>query len=85
MRIKQKQEDEVLDELIREVKSVHQHNALITALGNKAMQPRHWNKVFALLDVPSAGGMSQTIVLDQLIKDRAEDHIEEIEDISGAA
>lgn len=44
------QKDEVLEALTTEVKMVSQNSNLILALGNKNMQPRHWNKVFALLD-----------------------------------
>ena len=50
MKMNKGDRDEVLDELIREVKDVEQHKNLIMALCSKAMQPRHWGKVFACLD-----------------------------------
>ena len=85
MKIKTKGEDEVLDELIKEVKLVHQHCGLYLALGNKAMQKRHWHKVYALLDVPVPGNLELGITFFQLLQDHADEHAEAIEDISGAA
>ena len=42
--------DEVLDTALAEIKDVSRHNALILALGQKAMQDKHWSKVWALVD-----------------------------------
>jgi len=42
--------DEVLDTAQAEIKDVSRHNALITALGQKAMQDKHWAKVWALVE-----------------------------------
>jgi hypothetical protein len=42
--------DEVLDTAQAEIKDVSRHNSLITALGQKAMQDKHWAKVWALVD-----------------------------------
>ena len=35
--------------LIQEIEKVASHSKLIEDLGNKNMQKRHWDKVFALL------------------------------------
>ena len=77
--------DEVLDAFSLEVKSVVAHANLITALGNKAMRPRHWKKVFALTDGNFTGSLDLGITFHQLIQDGAENYAEEIEDISGCA
>jgi len=38
--------DEVLDAAKAEVKNVARHSNLISALGNPAMQEKHWNNVW---------------------------------------
>lgn len=81
-------EDEVLDELNKEVSSVVGHLKLIVALGQRAMEKRHWKKVFDLTEGMSSmgGSLEQTCTFDQLIKDGGlEAFTEEIEDISGMA
>lgn len=50
MIISKKGEDEVLDELQKEVQYVVGHLKLIVALGQKAMEKRHWKKVFDLTE-----------------------------------
>lgn len=78
--------DEVLDELSSEVKEAQAHCPLIMALGSKAMMPRHWNKVYTLLDTGMTASAVQTITLNTLTEEfHAMDHVEDIEDISGAA
>lgn len=78
--------DEVLEELTRDVKEVEAHKSLILALGSKAMQPRHWVKVFNVLDTTTPANLDVGITLRELIDDnQAMEHVEEIEDISGAA
>lgn len=78
--------DEVLEELIREVKVVDDHKNLIQALGSKAMMPRHWAKVYAALETSPPGNLDVGITLNDLIEQQgAVEHTEEIEDISGAA
>lgn len=42
--------DEVLEAAIAEVKSVSKYSALISALGNKSMQEKHWVKVWGLVE-----------------------------------
>jgi hypothetical protein len=62
MKIKARDEvDEVLDAFTDEVKEVHAHKELIQALGRPAMQPRHWKKVFALLEGNFTGGLDLPI------------------------
>lgn len=78
--------DEVLDEVTKEVNEVVGHKNLLLALGSKAMQQRHWVKVFAALDRPMPNldvGITMSLLLDD--EHNAMDHVEEIEDISGGA
>lgn len=44
------EQDEVLEELTKDVKQAESHKVLIAALGNKAMRSRHWDKVYQTLD-----------------------------------
>jgi dynein heavy chain len=89
MRIKmgKDEQDDVLDAFSLEVKAVVAHAPLITALGNPAMRPRHWKKVFALTEGNFTGHSLDVggITFNQLIQDGAENYVEQIEDISGAA
>lgn len=50
MKMPKDEVDEVLDELTRDVTEVQAHKSLIISLGSKAMQPRHWVKVFNELE-----------------------------------
>ena len=84
--MKKDEKDEVLDELSREVKETQAHCPLILALGSKAMMARHWNKVYTVLEAPLTNSNIQTITLNTLTEEyHAMDHLEAIEDISGAA
>ena len=49
------------------------------------MQPRHWKKVFALLEGNFTGGLDLPIQFSQLLTDGAANFVEEIEEISGQA
>lgn len=88
MTLTKKGEDEVLDELSKEVTGVFGHLKLIVALGQKAMEKRHWKKIFDLTEGMSSmsNNLEQTCTFDYLIKDgNIEAHTEDIEDISGMA
>jgi hypothetical protein len=50
LKMKFKDGDEVLEAARGEVGSVQKFSALIAALGNRAMQDKHWGKVWALVD-----------------------------------
>ena len=77
MKIKARDQiDEVLDAFSLEVKSVVANAPLITALGNKAMQTRHWKKVFALTEGNFTGSLDLGITLHQLIQDGADNFVE---------
>ena len=77
MKIKGRDEvDEVLDAFTMEVKAVVAHAPLITALGNPAMKPRHWKKVFALTDGNFTGSLDLGITFNQLIQDGADNYVE---------
>ena len=85
-KMRKDEKDEVLDELTREVKEIQAHSNIILALGSKAMQKRHWAKVFNVLEVPNPGNLDLGVTLNSLTEEyHAMDHAEEIEDISGAA
>jgi hypothetical protein len=79
--------DKVLELLDTEVKSVVEHKGLLQALGSDAMKPRHWQKVYACLDMQSPGNLDAVgVTLTDLIEEcHADKHISEIEDISGCA
>lgn len=78
--------DEVLDSLTNDVKIVDGHKNLITALGSKAMQARHWGKVYACLEQAPPANLDVGITLATLVDEyKAMDKLEDIEDISGAA
>ena len=50
------------------------------------MMARHWNKVYTVLEAPLTSSNIQTITLNTLTDEyHAMEHIEDIEDISGAA
>ena len=81
------EKDEVLEALTSEVMRVKDHSRLISALGNKAMLDKHWNRVFDVIGVQKMGNMYQNITLNYLISEpyRADTHIEEIEVIAAQA
>jgi dynein heavy chain len=87
MRIKmgKEEQDDVLDAFSLEVKAVVTHAPLITALGNPAMKLRHWKRVFSLTEGNFTGSLDLGITFNQLIQDGAENYVEQIEEISGAA
>jgi dynein heavy chain len=86
MKMAKEDVDEVLDELIAEVKSVDEHKVLISALGSRAMMERHWKKVYDKLDAQMPPNLDLSIYLQELIEQHhAMDHVDAIEDISGAA
>jgi hypothetical protein len=86
MKMAKEDVDEVLDELIAEVKAVDEHKVLISALGSRAMMERHWKKVYDKLDAQMPPNLDLSIYLQELIEQHhAMDHVEEIEDISGCA
>jgi uncharacterized protein HemY len=41
--------DQVLEALKAEVKEFGHHNNLVLALGNKALEQKHWDKIFGLI------------------------------------
>ena len=55
MKMEEGEVDNVLEAFSEEVKEVVQHTGLITWLGNTAMRGRHWEKVYALTEVPFTG------------------------------
>lgn len=47
------QADQVLEALKAEVKEFGHHNNLVLALGNKALEQKHWDKIFGLIGQPT--------------------------------
>mmetsp|Transcript_9244 Transcript_9244/g.8680 ORF Transcript_9244/g.8680 Transcript_9244/m.8680 type:complete len:356 (-) Transcript_9244:2253-3320(-) len=74
--------DEVLEQLTTEVKKVAAHGNLIMALGNKNMQKRHWEKVFALLAEQDKPANIRQFNFNYLIQKGIDAHYEKIEEIS---
>ena len=79
-RVPKGQKDEVVEALITKIKQVVANIGVIQDLGNKAIQPRHWAKIFDHLEGnPYVEGRGFT--LNQLIEDgvfRIKDVVEEI-------
>lgn len=45
--------DQILEALKAEVKEFGHHNNLVLALGNKALEQKHWDKIFGLIGQPT--------------------------------
>jgi hypothetical protein len=69
--------DEVLETAQAEIKDVSRHNNLITALGQKAMQDKHWAKVWALVDPTPTQRI--TFTFKQLLQSGIDQHFEDVE------
>jgi hypothetical protein len=50
--------DQVLETLRTEVKEVVQYSNIILALGNKALEEKHWEKIFNLIDQPKPSSLN---------------------------
>jgi len=85
MKVKMRKDfkDEVLETLTNEVRAKAAYINLYQALGNKAMKPKHWVKVFALLEQPP--GNPDIVQFQHLIQDGIENHTEAIDEISALA
>ena len=59
--------DEVLEKLTEDVKECESHKNLITFPGNKAMEDKHWPKVFEAPDAGRIESASEPITLNVLI------------------
>jgi hypothetical protein len=77
--------DEVLEKLMGDVKVVSINLGLIMYLGNKALKPRHWKKIFALLSDGQSWAPSKTYTLQDLFNSRVEDVADKVEEISSQA
>ena len=77
--------DPSMDRYIEEVKHVEKLRGLIIALTNTAIQPRHWEKIFAALGQPGLWNPGRLCNLNELIQYRLEDHREDIEIIANTA
>jgi hypothetical protein len=79
-RVPKGQKDEVVEALMSKVKGVVANIGVVQDLGNKAIQPRHWAKIFDHLEGnPFVEGRGFT--LNQLIEDgvfRIKDVVEEV-------
>ena len=77
------QKDEVLEQAQAEIKDVSRHSNLIAALGQKAMQEKHWQKIWALVDGTPA--VRQSFPLKSLLDAGIDAHFDEVEIISAFA
>lgn len=50
--------DQVLEALKTEVKEIAVYSNLIVALGNKALEEKHWDKIFSLTDMPKPSSLN---------------------------
>lgn len=50
--------DQVLEALKSEVKEIAVFSNLIVALGNKALEEKHWEKIFSLTDMPKPSSLN---------------------------
>jgi len=75
--------DEVHEAATREVKDVARYGNLIAALGNQAMQEKHWQKVWSLVETQPATLMN--FPLTQLLQQGIENHFDKVEEISAFA
>lgn len=75
--------DDVLEAAIAEVKSVSKYSALISALGNKSMQEKHWVKVWGLVEGQPSTMLNFTFY--QLLQQGIDQHFDRVEEISAFA
>jgi dynein heavy chain len=75
--------DEVLEAALAEVRDLAAKAPLIAALGNKAMQDKHWVKVWALVESQPSTLLNFTF--NQLIEAGIADHLEKVEEYSASA
>ena len=83
--LSKEKKDLVVDKLIRKVKGMEELLPIIMCLGNPALQPRHWKKIFELLDSSEPWVPNKPFTLHELIGYGVMDYKEEIEAISGTA
>jgi dynein heavy chain len=76
-------QDEVHAAATAEVNDVKRHAPLIAALGNPAMQQKHWVKVWSLCESPPA--TVQHFTLQTLLNQGIDAHLERVEEISASA
>ena len=77
--------DPSMEKYMEDVKYVEKLKGLIVALTNTAIQPSHWEKIFAALGQPGAWNPGRLCNLNELIQYQLEDHKEDIEIIANTA
>ena len=76
--------DQVLETLRGEVKDVAVYSNLIIALGNKALEEKHWDKIFTLIEQPKPSSLN-TFNLQFLVENGILKEYERVEEISAFA
>jgi len=76
--------DQVLETLRNEVKDVAIYGNLIVALGNKALEEKHWEKIFHLIEQPKPSSLN-TFNLQFLVENGILKEFERVDEISAFA
>jgi hypothetical protein len=76
--------DQVLETLKVEVKDVAIYSNLILALGNKALEEKHWEKIFNLIEQPKPSSLN-TFTLQFLVDNKILNEYERVDEISAFA
>lgn len=77
--------DEVLEKLVEDIRGSATMKDLILDLGNKALQERHWIKIFSLLPDGNQYAPSRVFYLNELIRDGILEVKDKVGEISGIA
>lgn len=73
-----------METLRNEVKDVAVFSNLIVALGNKALEEKHWDKIFSLIEQPKPSSLN-TFTLQFLVENGIQKEYERVEEISAFA
>jgi len=82
---KEKGVDPVLQEYMQAVKSVEDMRGLLIALTNKALQSRHWQKIFKALDHEGSWSPGRVCSMNELLSFDIKKKKDDIESIANAA
>ncbi len=83
--LKQEKIDPVLEKYMNEVKRVDDLKGLIIALTNRALQPRHWIKIYKALNQENMWSPGKISSLNELLSFNIKEKKEEIEFIAATA
>jgi len=75
----------VLETLRNEVRDFARYNNVITALGNRALEPKHWDKIFTLIGCNNAPPQLNQFNFKFLLDLKIDAEYEKVEEISAFA